>query len=179
MKKITSFLLMVLASVVAIAQGVTPVTSLDQLSDEKIYTLTSKRATLLYWDKYPNKLCSTNATGIEVTYNPTDVNQHFKILKVEDKYYLFSVGAQKYVTADATAKTAPYSDEPGAELKLVDAPFEDHQWRLSLGENEINCQDKGQFDVGVSIGNWDKSDSGNAYTIAEINLDELNPYQMP
>ena len=170
---------MVLASVVAIAQGVTPVTSLDQLSDEKIYTLTSKRATLLYWDKYPNKLCSTNATGIEVTYNPTDVNQHFKILKVEDKYYLFSVGAQKYVTADATAKTAPYSDEPGAELKLVDAPFEDHQWRLSLGENEINCQDKGQFDVGVSIGNWDQSDSGNAYTIAEINLDELNPYQMP
>ena len=174
MKKITSFLLMVLASVVAIAQGVTPVTSLDQLSNEKIYTLTSKRATLLYWDKYPNKLCSTNATGIEVTYNPTDVNQHFNILKVEDKYYLYSVGAQKYVTANAA-----YSEEPGTELKLVDAAFEDHQWRLSLGDLEINCQDKGQFAEGVQIANWDQSDAGNAYTIAEINLEELNPYQMP
>ncbi len=180
MKKITSFLLMVLASVVAVAQGITPITSLDQLDNEKVYTLKSGRCALLYSSKLPNQLATTNGKvlGGEVVYNPTDVNQHFRIELQGDSYYLFSVGAGKYVKQDgsyvddyASASVLTIQDQSGA--------FPETPWYLQIGSHGMNSQIPGQTDTGIILNTWTTPDAGNCFEIAEINLDDLNPYQMP
>ena len=159
MRKI-SFMLVTLLCAVFAMQAQT-VTDLSQLSNDKVYTLRSKRAFLLY-NSASNKICSSNGKSVgSVSYSTTDPNLQFRIEKSGDNYYLFSEGAQKYVSADGT-----YSETATAAMKIENVGG-DYCWKLGLGNNYMNSQTPNQTNEGIIIDGWSTADDGNRYQIAE------------
>ena len=137
------------------------VTDLSQLSNDKVYTLRSKRAFLLY-SEATSKISSSNGKSVgSVSYSTTDPNLQFRIEKSGDNYYLFSEGAQKYVSADGT-----YSETATAAMKIENVGG-DYCWKLGLGSNYMNSQDPNQTNEGIIIDGWSSTDDGNRYQIAE------------
>ena len=113
MKKICFMLVSLLCLSYAAVAQTEPVTELSQLSNDKVYTLKSERAFLLYSaaDGVSGQICSSTGSAVgTVAQNPLDPNQQFRIEKQGNNYYLFSVGAGKYVNAngnyEASASTA-------------------------------------------------------------------------
>ena len=142
------------------------VTDLDELSNDKVYTIRSARAFLLYSENedVKNGLCTSTGKKVgSVTFDNTytNPNQQFRIEKIGTKYYLYSVGAQKYVGADGN-----YEAAPNTELKITKVDG-DYPWLLVLGGKGLNSQVGGQKDNGIVINGWTTADAGNCYQIAE------------
>ena len=162
MKK--TFLLM-FALLCCMVQGwAEKVTDLSQLSNDKVYTIRSARAFLLYSSKNSSKLSSSTGNNVgSVTYSLTDPNLQFHIEKKGDNYYLFSVGAQKYVSSNGS-----YEANASTILKLEkQANNANYPWKLSLGSNGMNSQDAGQTAEGIMVNSWTTTDAGNCYYIEE------------
>ena len=140
------------------------VTDLAELSNDKVYTIRSARAFLLYSEAegVANTLCTSNGKKVgSVTYSLTDPNQQFRIEEKDGKYYLYSVGAQKYVGANGG-----YVDNASTVLKMENVGGA-YPWKLCLGNNGMNSQDGGQTDSGIIINSWTTADAGNCYQIVE------------
>ena len=162
MKK--TFLLM-FALLCCMVQGwAEKVTDLSQLSNDKVYTIRSARAFLLYSSKNSSKLSSSTGNNVgSVTYSLTDPNLQFHIEKKGDNYYLFSVGAQKYVSSNGS-----YEANASTILKLEkQANNVNYPWKLSLGSNGMNSQEAGQTAEGIMVNSWTTTDAGNCYYIEE------------
>ena len=139
------------------------VTSLSQLDNDKVYTLRSARAFLLYSPERPNEICSSNGKVVgAVTQNAEDPNQQFRIEKKNGSYYLYSIGAEKYVGANGS-----YSATASAALTLENVGGS-YPWKLLIGGNGMNSQDKGQMDAGITVNSWTTTDAGNCYVITEV-----------
>ena len=162
MKK--TFLLM-FALLCCMVQGwAEKVTDLSQLSNDKVYTIRSARAFLLYSSKNPSNLSSSTGKNVgSVTYSLTDPNLQFHIEKKGDYYYLFSVGAQKYVNSNGS-----YEANASTQLKLEkQANNANYPWKLCLGSNGMNSQESGQTNEGILVNSWTTTDAGNCYYIEE------------
>ena len=160
MRKI-SFMLVGLFCMIFAAQAQT-VTDLSQLDNDATYTLKSKRAFLLYSDAIADKLCASTGKSVgTVTFNAEDPNQQFSLEKKGDAYYLYSVGAEKYVGAGgsyvASASVALTFENVGGE----------YPWKLVLGGNGLNSQSPNQTAEGILINGWTTTDEGNCYKIEE------------
>ncbi len=160
MKRISFMLVALLCMVFGLkAQSVT---DLSQLSNDKVYTVRSARAFLLYSDKVPGKICSSNGNSVgSVTYSLEDTNLQFRIEKNGENYYLYSEGAGMYVGADGS-----YEAKATTPLKIekVDG---DYPWKLQLGSQGMNSQEKGQTAEGIMVNGWTTTDPGNCYQFAE------------
>ena len=140
------------------------VTDFAELSNEKVYTLRSERAFLLYSDvaTVSDGICSSTGKAVgSVEYSLTDSNLQFRIEKRDDKYYLYSLGAGKYVGSNgsyvAAASTALKIEHVGGS----------YPWKLSLGSNCMNSQISGQNNYGIVVNSWTTTDAGNCYQITE------------
>ena len=160
MKKISLMLVAFFCTLFA-AQAQT-VTDLSQLDNDFTYTLRSERAFLLYSDAVPGKLCASTGKSVgSVTFDNTDSKQQFRIEKKDGSYYLYSVGAEKYVAADGS-----YSATPTAALNIENVGGE-YAWKLLIGSNGMNSQIQGQTAEGIIINSWTSTDAGNRYKIEE------------
>ena len=138
------------------------VTDLSELSNDKVYTVRSARAFLLYSDNVSGSLCSSTGTSVgTVEYALDDPNLQFRIEKQGDNYYLYSVGAGKYVNA-----TGSYVNEPTTVLHLENLGG-GYPWKLVIGSNGMNSQVGGQTNTGMAINEWVTTDAGNCYQIVE------------
>ena len=140
------------------------VTNLSELSNDKVYTIRSARAFLLYSEVegLTNTLCTSNGKKVgSVTYSLTDPNLQFRIEKQGDNYYLYSVGAQKYVSGNGS-----YETNAATALKIENVGGA-YPWKLIIGSNGMNSQDGGQTDSGIIINSWTTTDAGNCYQIVE------------
>ena len=138
------------------------VTDLSQLSNDKVYTLKSARAFLLYSDKLPGQICSSNGNSVgSVEYSTTDENLQFRIEKEGENYFLFSEGAQKYVGTDGA-----FVDKASVALKITNEGG-DYPWKLVLGGQGMNSQTSGQTASGILVNSWTSTDEGNCYQISE------------
>ena len=140
------------------------VTNLSELSNDKVYTIRSARAFLLYSEVegLTNTLCTSSGKKVgSVTYSLTDPHLQFRIEKKDDNYYLYSVGAQKYVSGNGN-----YEDNASTVLKMENVGGA-YPWKLILGSNGMNSQDGGQTDSGIVINSWTTTDAGNCYQIVE------------
>ena len=160
MKKIFFMLVSFLCSVFA-TQAQT-VTDLSQLSNDKVYTLRSARAFLLYSENVPGEICSSTGKLVgTVTRDNADPAQLFRIEKNGSNYYLYSVGAEKYVGSNG-AFTATASSPLGFTNVGGNYP-----WKLTIGGNGMNSQEPGQMDAGIVVNSWTTTDAGNCYIIEE------------
>ena len=162
MRKISLMLVSLFCTLFA-AQAQTLVTDLSQLSNDKVYTLKSERAFLLYSDKVPGEICSSNGNSVgSVSYSLEDVNLQFRIEKNGNNYYLFSEGAQKYVGANGA-----FTDKASAALSLTKTTNATYPWLLVVGGQGLNSQIKGQTASGIIVNSWTAEDAGNRYQLAE------------
>ncbi len=161
MKKIFFLMLALLGCTV---QGwADKVTDLSQLDNDKVYVISSERAFLLYSDKVPGELCSSTGKSVgSVTASLTDPAQQFRIEKNGNNYYLFSVGAQKYVSSNGS-----YEATASTVLKIEKVDNTSYPWKLCLGNNGMNSQNPNQANSGILVNSWTTTDAGNCYYIEE------------
>ena len=161
MRRISLMLVSLFCTLFA-AQAQTLVTDLSQLDNENTYTVQSNRAFLLYSSAKSGEICSSTGTSVgTVKYNPEDTNQQFRIEKKDADYYLYSVGAGKYVGANGK-----FTDEATVALKLENVGG-DYPWKLQIGNQGMNTQIPNQWGSGIMVNNWNTTDEGNRYQIAE------------
>ena len=165
MKKIYLMLVSLLCTVFA-AQAA-KVTDLSQLSDDKVYTIRSERAFLLYQS---NKLVSSNGKSVSATRNPQDTNQQFQIKKSGSNYLLYSVGAGKYVMC-TSSNNVTFNSTRGSNLTLHATGNTNYPWKLQIGSFYLNSQDPNQTDTGLMVDSWSTTDAGNSYVIEEVTDD--------
>ena len=163
MKKIYFMLVALICMVIPANAAV--VTSLDQLSNDKLYTIRSARGFLMYSANVPTQIAfSTGKSVGNVQFNPQDPNQQFKIELSNGKYYLYSVGAGKYVQT-----SGKYSDKAQIQLKIVSSGGATYRWKLGLGSYYMNSQEPGtDWEAGIVVDNWTTTDDGNSYMIDEV-----------
>jgi len=164
-KKITMLFAALLACAgVAKAQEVY-VTDLKDLSNDKVYFLESARCFLLN-SANVNGLATSNGNDVtaeEKTKDWSNVNQQFKIEKDGDNYYLYSVGAGKYVSKADGA----WSDTKTDALTLENVGG-NYPWKLCVGGNGLNSQIAGQVSSGMMVNWWTSADEGNCYKILDV-----------
>ena len=160
MKKI--FFMLVSFLCLAFAAQAQTVTDLSQLSNDKVYTLRSARAFLFYSDKVPGEICGSTGKAVgTVTRNNSDPAQLFRIEKNGSNYYLYSVGAEKYVSSNGS-----YEAKASSVLTLTKVSG-NYPWKLLIGGNGMNSQEQGQMDAGIVVNSWTTTDAGNCYIIEE------------
>ena len=160
MKKI--FFMLVSFLCLAFAAQAQTVTDLSQLSNDKVYTLRSARAFLLYSDKVPGEICGSTGKKVgTVTRNNADPAQLFRIEKNGSNYYLYSVGAEKYVSSNGS-----YEAKASSVLSLTKVSG-NYPWKLTIGGNGMNSQEQNQMDAGIVVNSWTTTDPGNCYIIEE------------
>ena len=139
------------------------VTDLSQLDNDKVYFIKSARAFLLYSEANAGKLSSsTGKTVGSVTEDLADPNQQFQIVKNGANYYLFSVGAQKYVGTGGNLE-----DKASATLTLSKESNANYPWKMCVGGQGLNSQISGQTNEGIIVNGWTTTDEGNCYSIEE------------
>ena len=146
------------------------ITDLNQLSNEKTYFIKSARCFLTYSSAHTGNLATSNGTTVlaeEKVENPVEnVNQQFKILNEGGSYYLYSVGAEKYVD-----KSGNYVDTPTANDALTITNIgsgSSYPWKILIGGNGLNSQDPNQTEAGVVVNSWTDTDAGNCFKITAI-----------
>ena len=139
------------------------VTDLSQLDNDKVYAIRSERAFLLYSEKKPGEVCSSTGKSVgSVTYSLTDPNLQFSIQKEGSKYYLFSVGAQKYVGTNGA-----YTDAASAALTIEKVDNATYPWKMCVGGQGLNTQAPNQTESGIAVNSWTTTDPGNCFYIEE------------
>ena len=160
MKKI--FFMLVSFLCMAFAAQAQTVTDLSQLSNDKVYTLRSERAFLLYSENLPGEICSSTGKAVgTVARNNADPAQLFRIEKNGSNYYLYSVGAEKYVSSNGSFTATATS---ALALTKVSGSY---PWFLKIGNNGMNSQEPNQWDSGIMVNSWVQQDAGNCYIIEE------------
>ena len=137
----------------------TTVTSLIQLSNDKVYTLRSQRA-LLYYNH-----ASWISSSKDVAYDRNDPKQQFRIEKHEGNYYFYSIGAGKYLDGSGN-----YVDDiasaAAVTLHNVSGTYADYPWKPQLGSKYLNSQASG----GLIVNTHSTTDAGNSYRIEVGNV---------
>lgn len=155
------------------------VSSLDGLSNDKVYTLKSGRSTettshyLLYHADAPNNLSSTYSNqGHSLDYSDETNNFHFAIYKSGDKYYFYNIAAAKFIGNN---------DNNNGAIPLVEIPTNDVEIRSSsnatynfvLSTNGTGALNAANIAGCHGVVNWsggynNLTDGGNIYQITEV-----------
>ena len=160
MRKFTLFLaLMVTMVTSAFAQTV--VSNLADFKSDKCYTVTTETRGGWAVKSDGSQFCSTNDAGLGTTSDATDANQQFAVLTVNgEDYFLYSVGAKKFVKSDRSLNA-----NSGDAIEFADA-----------GDNRVRVNFKGINNSFINLGGgnqmtvdwWSTMDAGNKVQFLEV-----------
>ena len=160
MRKFTLFLaLMVTMVTSAFAQTV--VSNLADFKSDKCYTVTTETRGGWAVKSDGSQFCSTNDAGLGTTSDATDANQQFAVLTVNgEDYFLYSVGAKKFVKSDRSLNA-----NSGDAIEFADA-----------GDNRVRVNFKGINNSFINLGGgnqmtvdwWSNMDAGNKVQFLEV-----------
>ena len=166
MKRFTLILASLFLSLGALNAQEVYVTDLNELSNEKTYLIESARCVLINSANVTTGLATTNGSSVgAVAKSIDDPNQQFKIEKDGENYYLYSVGAEKYVAADGN-----WSETKSTALTITDKSslFPNYPWLLCIGNQGLNSQIPNQTTSGIIINTWVTPDEGNCFRFIDI-----------
>ena len=127
------------------------VTSLSNLSNNKVYLVTNARGT---WTVATDSASNMSTAGFLLT----DYKQQFAIIKYEDHYYLYNVALQKFLGSANT-----FTETPEA-VNITATNNATYPWFFSFdSSHNINVNGAGT----VLIDTWSTIDSGNSNAIIE------------
>ena len=154
-QKLTLLLLALVTSIGARAQ----VTALSDINQSKCYTVTCNRSS---WAVANNGTSLTTISQLGLAFSSTDAKQQFAFVAYNDKYYLWSVNANKFVTSSNTltdvaayAEPVYFADASSHQANTVRVYFN--------ASKNINVGGSKQ----ITIDTWSTADDGCSYTIAE------------
>lgn len=174
MKKLLLLFAVLLGTVGAWAQ----VSSLDGLSNDKVYTLKSGRSSdatshyLLYHVDAPNNLSSTYGSGHAMEYNAATANFHFAIYKSGDKYYFYNIAAAKFIgNNDNNNGAIPLVEIPTNAVEI--RPSSNNTYNFVLSTNGTGALNAAATAGCHGVVNWtggynNLTDGGNIYQINEV-----------
>ena len=152
------------------AMAQTAVTDLSELSNDKKYFIESARCFLMYKPAASDsKLCTSNATGEAVKRKMAVEAHQFNIISEDGNYYLYSIGAGKFVSKDGSFV------ETKSDALTLDNVGGDYPWKLCIGGNGLNSQIPGQMTEGIVVNSWTTADAGNCYQIIDVPADYVDP----
>ena len=126
------------------------VTDLSQLSNEKAYMVTNVRRTWMFTDE---------AMGSSQNPNKDNAYQQVAFINHENNFYIYSVGAKKYLNPDNTL-----TDEEPTPVQIVATEDANYPWFFKFDdEHNININGSGQ----VLIDTWTYMDDGNKNKLME------------
>ena len=145
----------------------TAVTDLSSISIDNVYVIRSQRGYLLYSSNYPNQLAGSAGSGVsdEGTASYTTKAQLFAIVPSGNSYYLYSLGAGKFVSSDGT-----YESSPSTALKITSTGNSTYPWKFTLGSNTVNMQATNGYEQGCVVDGWSTTDEGNRLSIIEATV---------
>jgi len=139
------------------------ITSLEQLSNEKCYTVTAQNRGTWYSDA-----TRINGTAkVSASYDASNNALHFAFVKSQSgSYYLYSVKDQKFVSKSGDYTT--YTDEPVETVSFLNGTRNKvYPWVIALnGQNQLGVSNG--YDPSVISFYNDLSDEGNCVNIAEV-----------
>ena len=152
------------------AMAQTAVTDLSELSNDKKYFIESARCFLMYKPAASDsKLCTSNASG-EAVERKMAVEAHlFNIVSENGNYYLYSIGAGKYVSKDGSFV------ETKSDALTLENVGGNYPWKLCIGGNGLNSHIPGQMTEGIVVNGWTTADAGNCYQIIDVPADYVDP----
>lgn len=141
--------------------------SLDDLSNEKAYTIRCVRGALLTKDDHLASTAHSSLTSAEAA--------DFAIISYEDNYYLYSIADSKFVTFDPTLSPegarAPLAEilAHGVEDAIVLQPQTDPFFLASFtaGGTNYGLNTNSNDPYGYVVNTWMTADDGNQYYIIE------------
>lgn len=149
-----------------------PITAIDQTDNASAYTIKSyDRGYMVY---APSKTetggwCSENTTnGSTITVDPADPNNQWMFYKIGESYYLYNVGAEKFLYKDGKGtKLAEYDPAYTVQLLASTGPnATSHPTVIAFGDNQINLSKDQSTAV---FTNWNStSDNGNTMQIVKV-----------
>lgn len=144
------------------------ITAVSDLSNDKVYTVQTFDTGRGYWTTNPSdlsKMYSTTVAG--QTFNNTNPSQQFAFINVGDKYYLYSVGASKFVKKNGNGTQLVTYPEAYVTISAG-----------GKGGNYFLVAINGSSQIGISNGYTDQggiitffnsaTDGGNNVTITEV-----------
>ena len=145
----------------AYVEGTTPkpfVLGPQDISDEKAYIIyTEARGGLTVVGEEATALNGTSENGVGQTVEDTNVLQQFAFVGYEGDYYLYSLGAQKYVSVSGlTEKAANPIQFADADESTVRLYFD--------GQHNFNLGGSKQF----TCDTWKYKDAGNSFIIKAV-----------
>lgn len=149
-----------------------PITDQANLSNNKAYTLRTKRSDLVAMS---DNSCITTAYKIGGTFDASNTQYQFALLKnTSGSYYLYSISASKFVN-----KTGALVDTPAEPVLFKDGKF---SGTFVLYFDESHYMNMGGSKQ-LTIDSWNTADDGNSYTItpvadfapSEALLNSINP----
>ena len=178
MKKIFFFLTALLSmTAISASAGIETgqkLTSLDQLDNTNVFTIVSEGRGALAVDG------SAMARG-NITADPANQDHQFAIVKYKDAYYLYSIGAKKFVvTSEGEDAVLSAIGEPVTLVynDYVKTTGED-EWALywnGLRLNKTNPGNDGRFVInkwgGTAAGSDGEPDNGNSFYITSAGTNE-------
>lgn len=144
------------------------ITAVSDLSNDKVYTVQTFDTGRGYWTTNPSdlsKMYSTTVAG--QTFNNTNPSQQFAFINVGDKYYLYSVGASKFVKKNGNGtQLVTY---PEAYVTISAGGKGGNYFLVAInGSSQIGISN-GYTDQGGIITFWNSAtDGGNNVTITEV-----------
>lgn len=160
------------------------ITSLDDLSNDKVYYLKSGRSSgstshyLLYHTAAPNNLSSTYGSGHSMTFDPSTTNFQFALYKSGETYYMYNIEAGKFVgNASDNNAAIPMVALPSNGVTLKPSANSTYPWVMSTN-NFVGALNAAETGGCHGVVNWtggrnNLTDPGNVYQIYEAgNLSE-------
>ena len=135
------------------------ITDLANLSNTKAYVISNARAT---WN-FVDDATAMNVVAAANGYNLVDEAQQIAIVQHESNYYLFSVNANKYLTANNTLTSMPTDNEQVSVTATGNASY---PWFFKF-KNIANKNVNVTTAPSLTIDNWSTVDAGNSNAIIE------------
>ena len=133
---------------------------------DKLYTISSQRAFLLYQPS-TNALVASTGAAVNAVQNPQDPNQQFQIKRNSSGYQLYSVGAGGYAVYQSM-DNVQFDSNAGSKLTITETGNSAYPWKLQLGDYYLNTQDGSWVSTGLKVDTWSDTDAGNSYILEEV-----------
>lgn len=147
-------------------------TDLSQAKDNKSYTLTAKRSALAVSGADAQSVTTLMKLGAQA--DATAANQQFAFVKKDGNYYLYSVGAKKFVKQKGDKKNSALGVTTTDAITFTDATStRENSVLLKMGNLTFNINGGGDF----WIDTWTTADDGNCFQIVEAG--DFDPTTIP
>lgn len=160
---LATMLALILSTGLAKADVGDVITSLDQLSNSKCYTIKAPRGALVM-NTSGTAVCSShysNGTTVLGAASTKAEDGQWAILALNgNSYYLYNVGSGKFFNPN---NTISFNYNGALTLKEVTSPDGNYKFKITNGSNTLNNNNNGGF----ALDAWSAEDNGNKLVITE------------